>query len=659
MRKCIAATMACAVLTVLGEPKKIIFDTDMYTDFDDVGALAVLHSMADAGECEILGTMVCTRGAPSLGMVEIINAWYGRPDLPVGVNKELGLGPLNKSQRSYNIYLDMVKAHSDVVKHPTSDTAPDANETYRRILAAQPDGSVTICSVGFTTNLRRLLETKGDAISPLDGRTLVAKKVQAWYAMACRYPNGYEYNSKEDGESSKIAFRDWPTPIYFLDWCYGVDVKCGILASKRTEAVNPVRDVFKRALREYGEVDKGHSSWDEVTVLAAVRGWESNFGTTRGKFDIVDEKGKNVWTPDPKGNHYVLKEKTRKKDVTRMVEELIARGPMEWIDGQNLPLEGKAFSDVKRFYDRMPASLEGNTNVNRGVWSQCHHTSGECFRFSTDSARMAIRWDLTGAELYSGNMSPSGKSGIDVYGWMNGPNGAGWKYARTGRPSARIGNELALEWTPNRPVMIYLPLYNGLTSFKLGVVKGSKISPLGPRASGVTKPVVFYGTSITHGGSASRAGMAWVNIAARTADVPAVNLGFSGSGKMEFDLAAVLARIDASCYVLDCLWNMSPQMVSERFEPFVRELRRLRPGVPIICAEDCNTFSDETRKGAIVKAVVDKLVAEGWRNIAWLPNKEQMARNGEETVDGCHPNDLGMMHMGEAFARAITSALGN
>jgi hypothetical protein len=139
--------------------------------------------------------------------------------------------------------------------------------------------------------------------------------------------------------------------------------------------------------------------------------------------------------------------------------------------------------------------------------------------------------------------------------------------------------------------------------------------------------------------------------------VPAVNLGFSGSGKMEFDLAAVVARIDASCYVLDCLWNMNAQMVRERFEPFVRELRRLRPGVPIICAEDCNTFRDTTEKGAIAKAVVEKLLAEGWMDISFLPNTEQMVRDGEEAVDGCHPNDWGMMHMGEGFARAIRKAL--
>ena len=653
IKRLLSAAAACAALLASGAPEKIIFDTDMYTDFDDVGALATLHALADAGECEILGTVACTRGAPSVGMVEIINAYYGRPNIPVGVNRELGIGPLGRSHAIYDIYLDMVKARPDVAKHPSSETAPDANEIYRKILAAQPDGSVTICSVGFTTNLRRLLETKGDAISPLDGRALVAKKVKAWYAMACRYPDGYEYNSKEDGESSKIAFRDWPTPIYFLDWCYGVEVKCGVPVSKVGGTVNPVRDVFKRALTAYKEAEKGHAAWDEVTVLAAVRGWQSYFGTVRGKFDIVDEKGKNAWTPNPKGNHYVLTVKTPKAEVGKIVDELMARGPMDWIDGQNLPLEGKPFTDVKRFYDRMPASLEGNKNVNGGVWSQCFHTSGECFRFTTDATRLRLQWSLIKSGLAMEHMPATGVSGIDVYGWTE---GKGWVFVRNGRPH-RQDNELVIDWPKGRPIMIYLPLYNGVSSFKMGVAKGTKVAPLPPRASGVTKPVVFYGTSITHGGCASRPGMAWVNIAARKADVPAVNLGFSGSGKMEFDLAAVVARIDASCYVLDCLWNMNPQMVRERFEPFVRELRRLRPGVPIVCAEDCNTFRDTTEKGAIAKAVVDKLLAEGWKDLSWLPNTEQMTRDTEEAVDGCHPNDWGMMHMGEGFARAILKAL--
>ncbi len=105
IKRLLSAAAACAALLASGAPEKIIFDTDMYTDFDDVGALATLHALADAGECEILGTVACTRGAPSVGMVEIINAYYGRPDIPVGVNRELGIGPLGRSHAIYDLSL--------------------------------------------------------------------------------------------------------------------------------------------------------------------------------------------------------------------------------------------------------------------------------------------------------------------------------------------------------------------------------------------------------------------------------------------------------------------------------------------------------------------------------------------------------------------------
>ena len=137
----------------------------MYTDFDDVGALAVLHTLADAGECEILGTVVSTRKSPATGMVELINGFYGRADLPIGAPRGLGLGPDVDpdalKNASYKIYAETVAAHPKL-RFPTGDAVPDANEVYRRLLAAAPDGSVTIVTVGFTTNLRRLLETKAE-----------------------------------------------------------------------------------------------------------------------------------------------------------------------------------------------------------------------------------------------------------------------------------------------------------------------------------------------------------------------------------------------------------------------------------------------------------------------------------------------------------------
>ena len=322
--------LAFAAASLFAGVPKVIFDTDMYTDFDDVGALAVLHTLADAGECELIGTVVSTRKAPSTAMVELINRFYGRGNLPIGAPRGLGLGPDvdpgAKRNPSYKLYEAMSAEHPEL-KVRTGDDAPDANDVYRKLLSAAPDGSVTIVTVGFTTNLRRLLETKGDVVSPLDGRALVAKKVTAWYAMACRYPDGREYNSGADGASSKIAFAAWPTPIYFLDFCYGVEVKCGVPAARRADKSNPVCDAFARALKAYKEEEKGHPSWDEITALAAVRGWQTYFGVERGTFTIVDEKGSNHWTKDPNGNHYVLTVKTPKAEVGKIVDELIARGP--------------------------------------------------------------------------------------------------------------------------------------------------------------------------------------------------------------------------------------------------------------------------------------------------------------------------------------------
>lgn len=324
--KTLSLALALLASTLLASPPQIIFDTDTYTDIDDVGALAVLHALADAGECQILATIVCTRGAPSSGIVELVNSHYGRPSLPIAVNRELGVGPLKNGDRNpyYKLYLDMVKAKAASLKYPSSESAPDANTVYRQILASKPDSSVTVCSVGFTTNLRRLLETKPDSISPLSGKDLVAKKVKAWYAMACKFPSGSEYNSRTDWESSRIAFRDWPTPIYFLDFNYGFDVRCGASVARLPDNSSPVRHVYRNALKYWGETETGHPSWDQIAVLAAVRGWQRYFGVERGTFTIPDATGRNHWTPSPQGNHYVLTEKTPRPEIAKIIESLMS-----------------------------------------------------------------------------------------------------------------------------------------------------------------------------------------------------------------------------------------------------------------------------------------------------------------------------------------------
>ena len=328
------------------------------------------------------------------------------------------------------------------------------------------------------------------------------------------------------------------------------------------------------------------------------------------------------------------------------------KGEMKWIDGRDLPIEGRAFDDTEHYYDRLPSNV--TANVNSGVRSLKHDTAGMQFRFSTDSTKLVFRWTPYDTRLSMDHMPATGVSGIDVY--AQGSDGV-WRYVKTGRIHSATGT-LHIAWTPNTPCLVNLPLYNGIQSFALGVKPDSKIEALPPRASGVTKPVVFYGTSITHGGCASRPGLAFPSIVGRTLDVPIVNLGFSGSGKMEFEMSEHLAAIDASCYVLDCLWNMHDGLVKERYEPFIRNLRAKRPGVPIVMAEQCDVYCrPPCAKDKFIKALYEKLIAEGWKDLVYLPKDGMYTGDIEGTVDGCHPNDWGMMSMGKAFSVGVAQAL--
>lgn len=357
-----AIVLAGVALTVRAEPVKVIFDTDMLTDFDDVGALACLHALADAGECEILATVSSTRGNASVAAIEIINAYYGRPDLPVGAPKGMGivgaradarkkvdprapLGTPTDDDGAHYKYRKLAADYPHWVRHLDADDAPDANRVYRQVLAAAPDKSVVICSVGFLTNLRRLLETQADGLSHLGGRALVAHKVKKWVAMACAYPSGTEYNAMNDWESSKIALANWPTPIVFSDYNYGRDVFAGRAVAELPGTGNPVKDVFVGSLPSRADVRAdpvgqlrscmglgGRAAWDETAVLAAVRGEGRYFNVHRGTYRMVGQGGENEWVPDEEhGPHMRLTEKLNKTEVGKIIDELMCRAPRKGV----------------------------------------------------------------------------------------------------------------------------------------------------------------------------------------------------------------------------------------------------------------------------------------------------------------------------------------
>lgn len=340
---------------------------------------------------------------------------------------------------------------------------------------------------------------------------------------------------------------------------------------------------------------------------------------------------------------------------------------VKWIDGRYLPIEGRwNLGGTKHYYMRLPDSL--TTNVNGGVRAMRDNTSGMLFRFRTDSNFLVLRHTPLHGWHGMPHMTEVGMSGWDVY-RLDKASGK-WRFVASNwgarddaaHPGARLRR---IDWTPGDECIINLPLYNGVKEFALGVAPDSRIEAPSPWASGVTKPVVFYGTSITHGGCCTRPGLGFVNIVGRELQVPVYGLGFSGSGVMEYELSDVISRIDASCYVLDCLWNMSlkeeqspGRSLEGNYEKFIRNLRAKRPGVPIVMAEHCNVFGNKKDdRDIFIRKLYEKLVAEGWTDLVYLPNDAMYTGDYEGTVDGCHPNDLGMMSMAKAFSKAVATAL--
>ncbi len=332
-----------------------------------------------------------------------------------------------------------------------------------------------------------------------------------------------------------------------------------------------------------------------------------------------------------------------------------------WTDANDLLVEGRAFEERKAPWDRLPARAEDL--VRPPVWGNSRHSAGIAIRFLSDSPSIEVRWKLTGDRLEMKHMPATGVSGVDLYVRTNLPGNSGWRWVGNGRPSA-VENQkrLASGLEPViREWMLYLPLYNGVESIEIGTAEGAFVGPAEMRS----RPIVFYGTSITHGACASRPGMTHAAILGRRLDVPIVNLGFSGSGTLDMEIADLMSEIDASVYVIDCLPNLGGSQVAERAVPFVRRLRSLRPGVPIILVED-RTYADamfnaskanrNRESRAALKAAHDTLVAEGFDRIFYIEGAGLLGDDGEATVDSSHPTDLGFMRHADAFEPVLRSA---
>lgn len=279
-------------------PLPVILDTDMDSDVDDVAALAQLHVMADRGEVELLGVMVSGHNEWSAPCVDAINTFYGRPDLPIGlVSGTRGI----RQNSAYARAVAEVFPQDFLAKHEKIESAA----LYRRLLAAHPDHSVTIVSVGDLTNLAALLSAKGDAYSPLDGRALVAVKVAHYVCMGSRYPAETDPDDKKwgnfrtDPESTREVVENWPTMLTFTGGGEFADsMAIGREIAKLDPAVWPV----SLAYRSYfgpSKIGAVRHTADSIAVLVAVRGFAPWFKIVDHGSNHIDAIGRNAWLPEP------------------------------------------------------------------------------------------------------------------------------------------------------------------------------------------------------------------------------------------------------------------------------------------------------------------------------------------------------------------------
>lgn len=291
---------------------RLIFDTDLSSDVDDAGAVAVLHALADQKKVQILAMMVSSGDPWSGPCLDAFNTSFGRPDIPIGIIESDAVTHVSK-------YTRYIAEH-----YPNDFSAnietPGALRLYRKILAAQPAGSITVVSVGYLTNLSRLLESGPDEYSQLDGKALVMEKVKRLICMGGEFPKGREWNFYQDAKASANVASRWPTPIIFCGFEIGGKIMTGQALQNAAED-HPLREAYRR----YNNL-ANRQSWDQATALLAI-----DSGDMASKyFDIseqgqvrVDQDGNNTWEASKDGPHRFMISTANTKNLARIIDDLM------------------------------------------------------------------------------------------------------------------------------------------------------------------------------------------------------------------------------------------------------------------------------------------------------------------------------------------------
>ena len=309
-------------------PVKLIFDTDMGNDVDDLMALVMIHNLQKRGACDLLAVTITKDHPQAAAFVDAVNTLYGYPDVPIGVVRDGAA----KEAGKFNL-LAAEKQADGSPRYPhdlkSGEDAPEAVALLRQTLAAQPDGSVAIAQVGFFTNLARLLDSKPDAHSPLNGRELVAKKVKVLSLMAGAFQTvnwntrHLEYNVKLDVPAAQKLAKEWPTPLVWSGF------EIGVAAAFPHRVIEQdlnylTHHPLKEAYVLYNPPPHDRPTWDPTSVLYAVYPDRGYFDLSPAGNVVVDADAGTVFRPtkDGKGRHRFL---VMNPEQTERVREAIVQ----------------------------------------------------------------------------------------------------------------------------------------------------------------------------------------------------------------------------------------------------------------------------------------------------------------------------------------------
>ena len=312
-------------------PLSVIFETDLGNDIDDALAMDLLYKYQDAGIIRLLAVNLNKNGQAPAGFADILNTWYGYPDIPIGVIRD-GVDCEKDADVNYaKAVVDLSDADGKPLfarSHPGYADYPDAVTLYRKILAAEPDSSVVIASVGFSTNLARLLETTADGISPLTGKELVAKKVKLLSMMAGCFidPNNHEYNVFKDIPAAKAVFEGWPTPVVTSPVEVGGGIKYPASSIENDFSWAPQHPVVE-AYKAYRPMPYDRPTWDPTAVLYAVEGGDWFTVSAPGRIEVTED-GSTLFTEDPEGTRrYLAVTKEQREAILQHFIDLITAQP--------------------------------------------------------------------------------------------------------------------------------------------------------------------------------------------------------------------------------------------------------------------------------------------------------------------------------------------